>query len=58
MKVLAIDDSIMVRKIIRGAVEVLDGNLIEASDGIEALEVMEEEYKDIDLILLIGICPG
>ncbi|NLI61279.1 MAG: response regulator [Clostridiales bacterium] len=52
MKVLAIDDSIMVRKIIRGAVEVLDGNLIEASDGIEALEVMEEEYKDIDLILL------
>ena len=52
MKVLSVDDSAMVRKIIRGAVEVLDGNLLEASDGIEALEILEKEYKSIDLILL------
>ena len=42
----------MIRKIIRGAVEVLDGDLLEASDGIEALELLEEEYRSIDLILL------
>ncbi|MFY9176890.1 MAG: response regulator [Caldicoprobacterales bacterium] len=52
MKVLSVDDSAMIRKIIRGAVEVLDGDLLEASDGIEALELLEEEYRSIDLILL------
>lgn len=52
MRVLSVDDSSMVRKIIRGAVEVLDGELLEASDGIEALDLLEEEYKRVDLILL------
>ncbi len=52
MRVLSVDDSSMVRKIIKGAVEVLDGELLEASDGIEALELLEEEYKSVDLILL------
>ena len=52
MNILSVDDSAMVRKIIRGAVEVLDGNLLEASDGIEALEIMEREYDSIDLVLL------
>ncbi|NLN40455.1 MAG: response regulator [Clostridiales bacterium] len=52
MRVLSVDDSAMVRKIIRGAVEVLDGDLLEASDGIEALELLEKQYKYIDLILL------
>jgi two-component system chemotaxis response regulator CheY len=52
MNILSVDDSSMVRKIIRGAVDVLNGNLMEASDGIEALEILEKEYKNIDLILL------
>ena len=30
----------------------LDGELLEASDGIEALDLLEEEYKRVDLILL------
>lgn len=52
MNILSVDDSAMVRKIIRGAVDVLDGNLMEASDGIEALEILEKEYENIHLILL------
>ena len=48
MRVLSVDDSSMVRKIIKGAVEVLDGELLEASDGIEALELLEEEYKSVE----------
>lgn len=52
MNILSVDDSAIVRKIISGAVEVLDGNLLEASDGIEALEIMEKEYINIDLVLL------
>lgn len=58
MKVLTVDDSAMIRKIVRGAVEVLDFELLEASDGIEALTVLEREAPGIGLILLDWNMPG
>ena len=58
MKILSIDDSSIVRKIIRGAVETLGYELLEACDGIEGFLVLEKEYKDIGLILLDWNMPG
>ncbi len=52
MKLLSVDDSRVVRKIMRGAAEVLDYELLEAEDGIQGLEVMAENYQDIAVILL------
>ena len=57
MKLLSVDDSAIIRKIIRGAAEVLNSELLEASDGMEALEVLEKE-RDIDLLLLDWNMPG
>ncbi|MBF8982101.1 response regulator [Lutibacter sp. B2] len=58
MKILSIDDSSIVRKIIRGAVETLGYELLEACDGIEGFLVLEKEYKNIGLILLDWNMPG
>jgi len=52
MKVLSVDDSAIIRKIIRGSAEVLGLEFLEACDGAEALEVMAIEYQQIELILL------
>lgn len=58
MSILSVDDSTVIRKIIRGAVEVLDYNLLEACDGFEALSVLEKDFKNIALILLDWNMPG
>lgn len=58
MKILSVDDSAIVRKIIRGAVEVLNYDLLEASDGLEGKEVLQNHYEDIGLILLDWNMPG
>jgi two-component system, chemotaxis family, chemotaxis protein CheY len=58
VKILSVDDSVIIRKIIRGAAEVLDFELLEASDGGEALSVLENEYPNIELILLDWNMPG
>lgn len=52
MKILSADDSATIRKIIRGAVEVLGHQFVEASDGKEALAILEEDAADIGLVLL------
>ncbi len=52
MKVLSVDDSRLVRKIMRGAVELLNYELLEAEDGLHGLEVLEVNYKDVAIILL------
>ena len=56
--ILSVDDSAIVRKIIRSSVEVLRFELLEASDGMEALTVLEKKYNDIKLILLDWNMPG
>lgn len=58
MKILSVDDSAIIRKIMRMAVEVIEYEFIEAADGEEALKVIEQEYKDMALILLDWNMPG
>ncbi len=58
MKVLSVDDSKIIRKIIRGSVEVLGLEFLEAGDGVEALTILSEYYQDIGLILLDWNMPN
>lgn len=52
MKILSVDDSAIMRKIIRGASDVLGMDFLEAVDGSEALEVLSREHADVGIILL------
>jgi two-component system chemotaxis response regulator CheY len=58
VKILSVDDSAIIRKIIRSGVEVLDYQLIEAADGLEALSILERSSEEIVLILLDWNMPG
>jgi two-component system chemotaxis response regulator CheY len=59
MKILSVDDSAIIRKIIRSGVELLDHQFIEAEDGLEALEVLRSDNSsEISLILLDWNMPG
>ena len=51
-KVLTADDSRIIRKIIRGAVEEAGLELLEAGNGQEALDILEDQYPDIAVVLL------
>jgi two-component system chemotaxis response regulator CheY len=44
MKVLSVDDSVMIRRVIKNAVDVLGFDFLEAGDGQEALDILEKEY--------------
>lgn len=57
-KILSIDDSAQVRNIVRGAVEVLGYDFLEAEDGQKGLDVVSEHADDIVLILLDVNMPG
>jgi two-component system, chemotaxis family, chemotaxis protein CheY len=52
MKVLSADDSSMIRRVIKNAVDMLGLDFLEAKDGQEALEVLEREFADVGLVLL------
>lgn len=52
MKIMSVDDSAIMRRIIRGAVDVLGYEFIEAVDGVDALEKIEGCASDLNLILL------
>jgi two-component system, chemotaxis family, chemotaxis protein CheY len=52
MKVLSVDDSILIRRIIKKAADVLGLEFLEAGNGQEALEIMEKEFNDIGLVML------
>jgi two-component system, chemotaxis family, chemotaxis protein CheY len=52
MKILSADDSVMIRRVIKNAVDVLGYDFLEAKDGQDALDVLEKEYADVGLILL------
>jgi two-component system chemotaxis response regulator CheY len=52
MKVLSVDDSVMIRRVIKNAVDVLGFEFLEAKDGQEAIEIMEKEYLNVGLVLL------
>ena len=58
MKILIVDDSSVMRKVIKAAADVLDLESEEAQDGIEALEKLSVDYENIDLVLLDWNMPG
>lgn len=49
---LVVDDTILVKKVVKRSIEGLGYDLLEASDGLEGLAVLEKEYPSIKLILL------
>ena len=58
MKILIVDDSSVMRKVIKAAADVLDLETEEAQDGVEALKTLSEKYSEIDLVLLDWNMPG
>lgn len=58
MNILSVDDSKIIRNVIRGAVDVLGYDFFEACDGVEALEILESMEEKIDLILLDWNMPN
>ena len=52
MKLLVVDDSSAIRKVIKAVADVLHMETEEAQDGIEALEKLSHFYEEIDLVLL------
>ena len=52
MKLLVVDDSSVIRKMIKVAADALQMEIEEAQDGIEALETLSKIHKEIDLVLL------
>ena len=58
MKILTVDDSRMIRMIIINTVKSLGYEALEAANADKALEVMEENYQEIVLILLDWNMPG
>jgi two-component system, chemotaxis family, chemotaxis protein CheY len=51
-KVLSVDDSGVMRRIIGRTVEVLGYGFLEASNGVEALDVIAKNHAEIALIIL------
>ena len=52
MKMLIVDDSVMIRKVVKAAVEKIGYEPVEAKNGQEAMEKIEESHSDIALVLL------
>jgi len=52
MKILIVDDSSVMRKVIKAAADVLDLETVEAQDGVEALDILAGDHDNIDLVLL------
>lgn len=57
-KILSVDDSAIVRIMIKKGVEAMGYEFLEAADGEEALAVLAREFKEIKLILLDWNMPG
>jgi two-component system chemotaxis response regulator CheY len=58
IKILSVDDSAIIRMMISKGVHLMGHEILEASDGEEALTVLAKEYKEIKLILLDWNMPG
>ncbi|MCP4724547.1 MAG: response regulator [bacterium] len=52
MKILSVDDSLTIRSEIKKMVEVLGVEVLEAENGIAALEILHDCSSEINLILL------
>lgn len=52
MKILSVDDSAIMRKIIRGAVDRLGYDFLEAEHGQQAIDILTVHYKEVSAVLL------
>lgn len=52
MRILSVDDSNATRQFIKNAVDVLGFEFLEAADGQQGLDLLDEEQGNVDLILL------
>ena len=52
MKILSIDDSSIIRKIIRSLVDTIGFECLEAENGQVALDLLEATYQEVGLIIL------
>ena len=52
MRIMSVDDSRATRQIIKTSVEILGFDFFEAANGLEALQLLEKENGNIDLIVL------
>lgn len=52
MRIMSVDDSRATRQYIKGAIDLLGFEFLEAADGKEGLELLEKENGNVDLILL------
>ena len=52
MKILSVDDSATMRRIIGRAVSMLGYDFLEAANGQDALAVLEKEYEDVALVIM------
>lgn len=50
--IMSVDDSSIIRKIIRGVSETLGYDFLEAGDGQQALDLLEEHYNDVVLVVM------
>ena len=50
--ILSVDDSRIIRRIMKGAIEALGYDILEAGDGCEGLEQLKTHPNEVDLILL------
>jgi len=58
MKILSVDDSFTMRRIIANAASVLDITTLEAPEAESALDILEQEGNNLSLILLDWNMPG
>jgi signal transduction histidine kinase/CheY-like chemotaxis protein len=57
-KILVVDDEDVVRELIKGVLTEEPTEILEASDGSQALEIFKEHHESIDLVILDMIMPG
>ncbi len=57
-KILVVDDEDVVRELIKGVLTDEPTEILEASDGSQAIEIFKEKYASIDLVILDMIMPG
>ena len=52
IKILSVDDSATMRRVVGRTVAVLGYELLEAANGLQALEVLDRENGDVSLVIL------
>ena len=50
--ILSVDDSRIIRKIMRGPIQALGYEMLEAEDGLQGLEQLKAHCTDVELVLL------